>query len=85
MTVPMVIDPEVRIRLVAVGAISDWDDGSPETRERHDKELALKYGRLTPEESLEKYMEDSEERARKKVENIRPIDKTKPVINPWQK
>ena len=84
MAAPMKISPEIRERLVAIGAIESWDDGSATTREAHDKRICEKYGRPNIDERLEVYMEQGKERARKKTENLRPIDPSVKVVNPWK-
>ena len=84
MSQPMVISPEIRERLVVVGVIESWDDGSAATREAHDKKICREYGRPNTDERLEIYMEQGKERARKKIENLRPINKSMPIVNPWK-
>ena len=84
MAQPMKISPEIMERLVAVGAIEGWDDGSAATREAHDKEVCRKYGRPDTAERLEIYMEQSKERARKKIENLRLVDSSKKTVNLWK-
>jgi len=79
---PINFHPGTRERLIELGILSAWDDGSARARERHTRSLRVQYNHPTFQQRCTAIRELLEQRQRDRAQP-HPILPGEKVVNQW--